>query len=279
MAGPDATTAFVRMMFGLTDEQRAEAFRSQYLSSSDSAITAEIEPIVDAAELLETDPASGVWDGLPPMLAEAFSEGNRLHRDMAITVWNTWVAVVDEMRAAGVPSGGGRGAGSASGTSGAGSSGGGSARTGRSGSGSSGSGRSGSASSGAHSAGRGAQRSPSPAGAATTGSTGPSGSSGHCPTCGVPSNGRCNRCENDEILRDHVEYDRRLYEIEREHVEYNRLQDDLRDLDTSPVYTPPAYEPPAYEPSYDTYSSTSYSDTSYSDSSYSSSSYSGDDGY
>jgi hypothetical protein len=61
-------------------------------------------------------------------------------------------------------------------------------------------------------------------------------SSSRCPSCGVPSSGLCNRCENQQVLDDHIEYDRRLYEIDQNRIEHDRLRDDRTYYDTSPSY-------------------------------------------
>ena len=93
--------------------------------------------------------------------------------------------------------------------------------------------------------------------AASSGSAGGSGSGAvtaagpsRCPSCGVPSVGVCNRCENQSILDDHVEYDRRLYEIDQDRIEHDRLRDDRTAYDTSP----------SYDSGYDAGSSSSYDD-------------------
>lgn len=199
------STEFLALMAGLDDDERAGLLARHLQAHGSTSMTESLRPLVSQAERLETDTASDVWDGLPAGVVEAFTDGNEAHRNLVIGVWNSWVDVVNAASAAGAVPG--------SGTA-----------------------------SRASSAPVTAPR------AATTAATGgyvSADSSSRCPSCGVASVGLCNSCENKEILDDHIEYDRRLYEIDQDRIEHDRLRDDRTHYDTSP----------SYDTSYDSYDS------------------------
>jgi hypothetical protein len=206
------TAEFLALMAGLDDDARAALLTRHVQQHGESSMTESLRPLVERAESLETDMASPVWQGLPDGIAEAFVDGNLAHRELVVGVWNTWVDVVNEARHSGTAAS--RPAPSRRARSRR-------ARSRR-----------------APSRSAPSRSSSSASTVARSGASGATAASStlRCPSCGVPSSGLCYRCEQREILDDHVEYDRRLYENDLDRIEHDRLRDDRHYDDTTLGY-------------------------------------------